>query len=344
MSVADKVIPRPRWLRWIPAWARPALRASRQHVRYVLAGGPWQTEVARLRRSWAKLPAETLDDYLVSGYQNPRINAQSILARHFLLTELFGTEFDQLMRAELEFCVDTNAVLRRHAAELGVAMSQYTDPEKRAAVKKVSAAIADREDTYERAWSAALADREAGPLRVLEFACGSANDYRFLDAYGIGRFLDYTGVDLNEDNIRNARQRFSERDARVRFEVGSILDLPYADNSVDYVLAFDIFEHLSLPALHTAMNEAIRIARNGVVIAFFIMVDKPHHTVRPKGIYHWNELSATKIQELLAVKFPLVRAIHIPTFLAAEYGAEHSYNPKAWTVIAERSSAQPAPS
>ncbi|MEQ7005214.1 class I SAM-dependent methyltransferase [Actinopolymorpha sp. B17G11] len=340
MGVADKAVVRSRWLRWVPGWARPALRTLRRQVRDILAGGRWQTEAAKLRRSWAKLPAETLDDYLVSGYQNPRINAQSILARHFLLTELFGSEFEPMMREELEFCVDANAALRRRAGELGVAMSQYTDPEKRAAVKKVCAVIADREGTYERKWSKALAGREADTLRVLEFACGSANDYRFLDAYGIARFLDYTGVDLNEDNIRNARQRFPVRGATVRFELGSILDLPYADDSVDYVLAFDIFEHLSLPAMHKAMNEAIRIARKGVVIAFFIMVDKPDHIVRPKDSYHWNELSAGRIQELLKVKFPTVRAIHIPTFLAADYGAEHSYNPKAWTVIAERPAVQ----
>jgi ubiquinone/menaquinone biosynthesis C-methylase UbiE len=337
MSVASKAVVRSRWSRLVPLWARPALRKVRRRVKFVLAGGLWQPEAVKLRNSWAKFPAEILDDYLVSGYQNPRINAQSILGRHFLLTKLFGTEFEPLMREELEFCVETNAAIRRRAAELGVAMSQYTDPEKRAAVKEVCSVIADREEKYERAWAKALADRTAERLRVVELACGSANDYRYLDAYGIARFLDYTGIDLNEDNIGNARSRFPD----VRFEVGSILDLPYADDSVDYVLAFDIFEHLSLPAMHKAMNEAMRIARKGVVIAFFIMVDKPDHTVRPRDAYHWNELSATRITELLAGKFPSVQTTHIPTFLAADYDAEHSYNPKAWTVIAERHTAPP---
>jgi ubiquinone/menaquinone biosynthesis C-methylase UbiE len=236
------------------------------------------------------------------------------------------------MREELEFCVETNAALRQRAAELGVKMGQFTAPEKRAAVKQVCEVIADREDTFEKKWSEALRDRTAKPLRVLEFACGSANDYRFLESYGIAAGLDYTGIDLNDDNIQNARQRFPD----VKFEAGSILSLPYADESFDYVLAFDIFEHLSLDAMEQAMKEAMRLAKKGIVIAFFIMVDKPEHNVRPKGTYHWNELSADKIRELLQTKFPSVTMTHLRTFLKEEYAAEHSYNFKAWTAIAER--------
>jgi len=289
-------------------------------------------ERARLRRSWASIPAETLDDYLVTGYQNPRINAQSILARHFLIGKLFGSEFDELMRDELVFCVEANAALRQEARKLGVKMGQFLTPEKRAEVKRVSEVVAERETTFETKWAEVLPARAATPLRVLELACGSANDYRFLDSYGIARSLDYTGVDLNDSNIANARKRFPD----VTFETGNILSLPYADESFDYVLAFDIFEHLSLEAMERAMSEAMRLARRGVVFAFFIMVDKPDHNVRPKANYHWNELSATRIRDLLQRRFPSVTVTHIPTFLRTEYAATHSYNPKAWSVIAER--------
>ena len=174
----------------------------------MLAGEYIAKEQKQLKKSWAGHAPEVLDQYLVSGYQNPRINAQSILARHFIIRRLFADEFDALMKDELAFCVEANDAIRRRASELGVTIQAYTDPKKRAQVAEVCQVIADREDTFERRWREALADRTAPPLKVLEFACGSANDYRFFDSYGLAKFLDYTGVDLNENNIDNARKRF----------------------------------------------------------------------------------------------------------------------------------------
>ena len=314
-------------------------RPARGLVRYVskLNAGARQPAAAhdeerKLKQSWAAYSPETLEAYLVSGYQNPRINAQSIIARHFFVRQLFGSEFDELMQEELRFCVETNEAIRRRAADIGVTMGVFTDPDKRAAVERVCAVIADREQVFERKWRDALAAKSAEPISVLELACGSANDYRSLANYGIARFLDYTGVDLNEKNIANAKARFSGVD----FEVGSILDLPYDDGSFDYVLAFDIFEHLSLAAMEQAMSEAIRLARKGLVLAFFIMTDAPQHNQRTKRSYHWNELSASKIEEMLRSAFPYTQSRHIPTFLKQNFDYGHYYNKKAYTIFAQR--------
>jgi len=288
-------------------------------------------EQKQLQKSWARLAPEALDQYLVSGYQNPRINAQSILARHYLIRRLFGDEFDALMKDELAFCVEANDAIRQRAAELGVTIRVYTDPMKRAQVTEVCRVIAGREDTFENRWREVLAGRTAKPLKVLEFACGSANDYRFFDSYGLARFLDYTGVDLNRANIDNARERFPG----VRLEQGSILDLPYDSRSFDYVIAFDIFEHLSLQAMEHAMAEAPRVAREAFLVAFFIMVDQPDHNERPKGDYHWNELSAPTIRAAMEQHFSSVDLIHVRTFLAQQYGFKHYYNVKAWSLFAD---------
>jgi ubiquinone/menaquinone biosynthesis C-methylase UbiE len=288
-------------------------------------------EEGNLKRSWARYSPEVLEEYLVSGYQSPRINAQSILARHFFIRQLFGSEFDGLMQEELKFCVETNEAIRQRAAELGVTMGSFADPDKRAAVERVCAVIADREKVFEGRWRDTLAARSAAPTSVLEFACGSANDYRTLASYGIARFVDYTGVDLSEKNISNAKKRFPA----VNFEVGSILDLSYDDGSFDYVLAFDIFEHLSLSTMEQAMSEAMRLARKGLVLAFFIMIDAPEHNQRPKGRYHWNELSASKIEEKLREAFSDVQVTHIPSFLEQNFDYGRYYNKKAYTIIAQ---------
>jgi SAM-dependent methyltransferase len=309
----------------------PVIRSTRQTNSHKGAVAPTKAEQRKLKKAWASHAAGDLEVYLVSGYQNPRINAQSILARHVLIKKLFGDDYNDLMRAEFEFCVETNEAIRVRAAELGVDMQVWLNPAKRAETLEVCKVIADREDTFEKQWAKALSKRTVKTkLKVLEFACGSANDYRFLDAYGIARFLNYTGVDLNEKNIENAQRQFPGVD----FQVQSILELPWRDRSFDYVLAFDIFEHLSIEAMESAMGEGLRLARQGVVFAFFIMADTAAHQVRPSGKYHLNELSAGKISELVAPTFTNVDLRHIPTLLRKESGAAHSYNAKAWTLIA----------
>ena len=65
-----------------------------------------------LGRMWRNKSSTVLDAYLVSGYQNPRINVQSILVRHFLIRRLFGDEFEQVMDEELRFAIELNERLR----------------------------------------------------------------------------------------------------------------------------------------------------------------------------------------------------------------------------------------
>jgi SAM-dependent methyltransferase len=266
----------------------------------------------------------------VTGYQDPRINAQSIIARHTLVRGLFGSDFDELMREELVFAVELNEAMRVHAAELGIRLINR-GPESLANKARVSEVIADRAPIFAERWRAALADREAPPLSVLEFACGSANDYRAFADYGIARFLDYTGIDLNDANITNAKRTFPD----INFRVDSILSLPEADHSIDYVIGFDILEHLSPAAKRTAMDAAVRICRRGLHFAFFRMDEIPEDIVTPVRKYHRNTLSAPRMREYMGERFESAQIINIPKLLKRDYGAEHSYNPKAFTLLAE---------
>jgi ubiquinone/menaquinone biosynthesis C-methylase UbiE len=272
-----------------------------------------------------------LERYLVSGYQDPRINVPSILARHTLVRALFGSEFDSLMRDELAWAVELNEAIRVRAAELGVVMKPTLDPDHHADVQRVSEVIADRAPEFGRRWQDALADRQAPALSVLEYACGSANDYGAFAGYGIARFLDYTGVDLNETNIANARRRFPD----VNFRVGSVLDLPEQDRSMDYVIGFDIMEHLSLPAMQHAMDAAVRICRRGLYFAYFRMDEVPEHVDNPRGNYHFNLLSAPQVRQDMARQFGTVQLIQVADMLKDNFGYAHSYNRKAYALITE---------
>src|SRR4051812_24408489 len=55
-----------------------------------------RTETVNLTKSWMQHDREMLRDYLVTGVEDPRINVQSILSRHFLNVALFGKRFEGL--------------------------------------------------------------------------------------------------------------------------------------------------------------------------------------------------------------------------------------------------------
>ncbi len=309
-----------------------ALAGAASHGLGSLPLGP-RLERFLLERTWNARSAKMLDRYLVSGYQNPRINLQSILLRHFLVERAIGPGFEDLKAGEIQQAVELNEVLRLRARELGVKMGSYLNPGRQAAVLRVDEAIADRELTYVDRWRSALEARAPDrPLvRVLELACGSANDYRAFVECGLATHLDYRGLDLTVKNIENARRRFPG----VAFEVGDVRDVKHPDGAFDYVIASDVFEHLSLEGMERALNEAIRLATRGLALTFFNMSESDDHEDRPTKLYHWNRLSRPRIEARLRGRFPSVRVVPIVCWLREEHGYTHSYNPHAYTIFAE---------
>jgi SAM-dependent methyltransferase len=337
----------------MPSIGESVVRRSRKAIRRSLAAGrslirrlqggkgsepasasePASQPGTRLEREGWEGEADILDRYLVSGYQNPRLNIQSILVRHVLLADLLGDRARPLMEEEIRFAIDLNENLRLEAEAQGVTMGIFRDPEKLAAVERVDATVAGRDRTVLDRWRAELPSEPDRRVPVLEFACGSADDYRAFAECGLGPSLDYLGIDLNAANIENARRRHPD----ARFEVGDILELPLEDRSVDHVVASDIFEHLPPDGFRRAIDEAGRLARRTLVFTFFNMADVPEHEIRPMRSYHRNLLSRRRIEEQVrGLGFETVLTLPIAQWLETSYGYPHSYNPKAWTIIAER--------
>src|SRR6266851_7050238 len=69
-------------------------------------------ETARLKKSWMQYNETMLRDYLVEQVEDPRINMQSILTRHFLIEGLFGSRFAALKEEELRFGAVMNWLLK----------------------------------------------------------------------------------------------------------------------------------------------------------------------------------------------------------------------------------------
>ena len=182
-----------------------------------------------------------------------------------------------------------------------------------------------------RLWRQALAPLPLppAPLRVLEPACGSANDYRFLEACGLARLLAYQGFDLCEKNILNARSLFPG----ARFDVGNVFEIAAPDRAFDCLFAHDLFEHLSPEGLETAAAEVCRVTRQGLCLSFFNMDEIPDHAIRPTGDYHWNTLSMERMRVLFFERGFEGRVAHVGTFLRFATGCDRTHNPNAYTFL-----------
>jgi ubiquinone/menaquinone biosynthesis C-methylase UbiE len=351
----------------------------------------FQQETQRLIRSWGRHDRDVLRDYLVRDVEDPRINVQSVLTRHFLLDLLLPGRFAALKEQELRFAVVVNWLLGvlkdpvaagRHDEILfgllqgtgevdDVTMPPYVAETFAALPAEVDGVQvndyisyvlvrppAERPDepiideytaaTFTFLWRNVLAREQSSqacenasehgsdlPSRqptVLEPACGSANDYRFLDSFGLAARLDYTGFDLCDKNILNARELFPD----ARFEVGNVLDIAAPAGAYDVCFFHDLLEHLSIEAMEQAVAEICRVTRGTVLAHLFNMHDAPDHEVREVDDYHWNRLSLPRVRALFESHGYAVQATHIDTMLRDRLACGDTHNKHAWTLTATR--------
>lgn len=97
------------------------------------------------------------------------------------------------------------------------------------------------------------ARRDDGRALLLDVGCGSRGVATFLPKVPV------QGVDLPQDDVTET--------ADFKFKVGSILDLPFADQSFAYVSCVDVVEHLPTEIRERAIGELLRVAEHGVLIA-----------------------------------------------------------------------------
>ena len=159
-------------------------------------------------------------------------------------------------------------------------------------------------ETFAEIWKAELADREVEePLRLLEAACGSANDYRFLHSSGFAPFIQYAGFDISPKNIDNARRRFPDEPG-ADFFVASAFDTGLSDGAFDFVFAHDLFEHLSPDGLEAAFGELLRVTGRQAWLHFFnLSTTAAEHEIVPVDRYHWNLLSLPQLEKLIPDSF-----------------------------------------
>ncbi len=327
----------------------------------------FKLETERLKKSWMRYDRATLWDYLVQDVEDPRINVQSILTRHFLIERLFDKRFNALMEHELRFGLVMNwlVMLRKklvRAGQLHAVLGSLLVGEENAEDLEIPPYISDTfatlevpnymcdlfcwtpveatdvpipeylMSTFQMIWREVLDGEQPQCISVLEPACGSANDYRFLDAFGIASLIDYTGFDLCEKNILNAGQIFPD----VCFRVGNVLEIEAEDEAFDYCFVHDLFEHLSVEAMKTAIAEICRVTRRGICAGFFNMHEGGRHIIRKVDSYHWNDLSMSETMKIFERYASSVQVIHIDTFLRSNFRCGDTHNKGAYTLIVSK--------
>lgn len=322
-------------------------------------------EELNLKSSWDGLPSEYLDRYLVSGVEDPRINAQSILTRALLADALHPGRFDALIAEELRFGAMLTWILQQ--LEKGAARYELLDalespgsadiPE---FIRKTYARLQDQAcpipdyitaalscfdydlprtslsdlalGTFMTIWSEQFSQPSDATISVLEAACGSANDYRFLHQCGLAPSLRYTGIDIAARNITNARRH----DPNADFRVQSILETGFPDSVYDWVFCHDLIEHLSPGAMERALAEMFRIARNVVVLHFFNAKASGEHEIVPVRRYFRSQVSVEKTAKFFEHLGAWVTCLEMAKWLREKIGASGYHNPNAFSLIVDK--------
>jgi SAM-dependent methyltransferase len=110
-----------------------------------------------------------------------------------------------------------------------------------------------RMNRFERETAQFVLSRLQRNSRVVDVPCGTG---RFSDIIK-GEGHRYVGVDLNLGNARHAASRLNVSLPTVQ---ASLLELPLADNSADFVLCIRMFHHFSLKQIERALQEMSRTA------------------------------------------------------------------------------------
>lgn len=316
-------------------------------------------EGKRLGAHWDRIGPTELNRYLIQEVEHPAYNPQSILIRAFLIDRLFPAEGDAIVEEELYFsacacfallgqregwfpalyrklkqgCDDDGlpAFLRGESRErFGPAfdlMELYSE-----IAICLSVGFDDFSSPFEKTWRTFLGGRRSEGCEVLELGCGSANDYRFLEQFGVAEFLEYRGIDVSSSNVRNAASRFP----KVTFTLDDVCDLDAKDKTVDVAFAFDLYEHLSPSSISTALSESLRITRDELWISLFNAEHIAHHEIRPEGDYHWNLLSIPELAAEIETEGFEAESISIAQELEGRFEGYRHYNTEAHILIARR--------
>jgi ubiquinone/menaquinone biosynthesis C-methylase UbiE len=117
-----------------------------------------------------------------------------------------------------------------------------------------------------------IRERNDKQLSILDVGCGIGHTLESINRFFPGNKL--YGIDITPSLIEFAKKY---RNPEINFKIGSVLNLPYRDNSFDIVFAENVLHHLvsstrekSKKLVEVALKECARVLKNGG----YILVDE----------------------------------------------------------------------
>lgn len=120
-----------------------------------------------------------------------------------------------------------------------------------------------------------------GGERVLEVGFGSGVSFLTLSRF----YQQIHGIDLTAD-VGDVQALFAARGVPTRLIKGSVLALPYADETFDAVLLISILEHLQAAEQPQAFSEIRRVLKPGAQVVYGVPVERPLMTVAFRLLGH----------------------------------------------------------
>jgi len=159
-----------------------------------------------------------------------------------------------------------------------------------------------REIWYEHFHRYVIARDLVNGLDVLDAACGEGYGSALLAPVA----QSVTGIDLSEEAIRHAEERYSSEN--LRYQVADCLALPFENDHFNCVVSFETLEHLSD---HQALlAEFRRVLKPGG----FLLISSPDKAIytdkqNNKNEFHVKELYREEFEAVLRDFFPAYRLL-----------------------------------
>ena len=112
-----------------------------------------------------------------------------------------------------------------------------------------------------------LSSCQSGRIKILDIGCGSGRLVRLFNQFS--RQVDYTGIDISQNIINQAKRDFYPRTVQnrfleVKFKLANMLSLPFKDSVFDYVFMVASLHHLPNQQFQTqALRQAYKVLKKG---------------------------------------------------------------------------------
>jgi len=133
------------------------------------------------------------------------------------------------------------------------------------------------------------------------------------------------GIEIADEDLKSARMHIKK--SNVIFKVGSGLDIPAKDNSIDTVVCFEVIEHIPKNTEHILFSEINRVLKKGGVFYLSTPYDNPFTKLLDPAwwLIGHRHYSKRKLEELAQSNGFKVKSIAVKGGIWSTFGLLYMY-------------------